>query len=558
MYSFKDTIPEASDVALHPSEALKINGQYIEDQISGYRTLSVSGRESLSPEIETYSTGVSDGSKRKSKRYPERIITVKYRLLADTPQAFRNAYTKLAYILDVEDAELIFNDETDKFFIGTPCAIGEVEPGRNAVIGEFNIICIDPFKYSINEYEVQADTVTMTADDGSTYRGKAFNVVYNGTYKAFPKLIGEFYSEFEDGENASTLTNAGDCGFLAFFNNDNRIIQLGDPEELDGTTASKSQTLINNAFPYTSSWGTSAREAWKVNSAMTMPFNEAQVGTIGEVPSMPNAVDGNYFLSADNYGISSSGRYGASITRNIPADALGVAGASDFSLSFRHKHCPSNKESGKDECGIFYALLVSGSGSNRKIVAGVRIAKYSSGGWYGKIEFIVNDRIVGEKKFELSPNNLYFGVGGKQSSVISKNGNTVSFDIGGMKYSYTSYESSFATVQAKQVTFMFARYKSAPPLKYNGVTTVKFVKNNCSTYKDIPNKFGADDVVEVDCRNGEIYFNGLLKPDLGALGNDWEHFYLTPGTNYIGVSYSTWTPAEYAPTLKMRYREVFL
>ena len=559
MYKFKDTIQtEASGVALLPSEALKINGQYIENQIAGYRTLSVSGRESLSPEIETYSTGVRDGSKKKHKRYPERIITVKYRLLADSPQAFREAYTKLGYILDVEDAQLIFNDETDKYFVGTPCSIGEVEPGRNAVIGEFDILCVDPFKYSVTEYEVQAKTVTMAADDGSTYRGKAFNFSYNGTYKAYPKLIGEFYSEYEDGESASTLTNAGDCGFLAFFNNDNRIIQLGDPDELDGTPASKSQTLINNEFPYIASWGTSAKEAWAVNSALTMPFSEAQVGTIGEVPSMPNAADGNYFLSASSYGSSSAERYGASITRNIPADSSGVAGASDFSLSFRHKHCPTNSEAGKDECGVFYAFLVSGSGSSRKILAGVRISKYSKNGWYGKVEFFVNGKNMKEVKFDFSPKNKYFGVGGKQSSTITKRGNAVSFDVCGMKYSCNCYDSGFASLQAKQVTFMFARYKSAAPLKYNGVTTVKFVKNNCSTFKDIPNKFGADDVVEVDCRNGEIYFNGLLKPDLGALGNDWEHFYLTPGRNYIGVSYSAWTPAAYAPNVKMRYREVFL
>lgn len=559
MYNFKDTIQTgASDVALLPSEALKINGQYIENQIAGYRTLSVSGREALSPEIETYSTGVRDGSKMKHKRYPERIITVKYRLLADSPQAFRAAYTKLGYILDVEDAQLIFNDETDKYFIGTPCAIGEVDPGRLSVIGEFDILCIDPFKYSVQEYEVQANTVTMTADDGSTYKGKAFELAYGGTYKAFPRLIGEFYSEYENGENASVLTNAGDCGFLAFFNEESRIIQLGDPDELDGTTAAKSQTLINNSFNYVANWGTSAKAAWAVNAALPLPLDDAQVGTVGPVPSMANAVDGENFLSATNYGSSSAHRYGASITRNIPADSSGVAGASDFSLNFRHKHCPSDKESGKSECGAFYALLVSGSGNSRKILAGVRISKFSPYTWDGKVEFYVNGKTVKEVAFSSTPKNAYCGVGGKQSSIITKSGNTVSFDICGIKFSYNCYDSVFAALQAKQVTFMFSRYGNCAPLKYNGVTTVKFVKNNCNTFHDIPNKFSADDVVEVDCRNGEIYLNGLSRPELGALGNDWEQFYLKPGLNQIGVSYSSWTPAVYAPVLKMRYREVFL
>ena len=74
----------------------------------------------------------------------------------------------------------------------------------------------------------------------------------------------------------------------------------------------------------------------------------------------------------------------------------------------------------------------------------------------------------------------------------------------------------------------------------------------------MPNKFGANDVVEADCRNGKVLLNGVPSPDLGALGNDWEEFCLTPGLNQIGVSYSGWVEEEYAPTFKVRYREVFL
>jgi hypothetical protein len=50
----------------------------------------------------------------------------------------------------------------------------------------------------------------------------------------------------------------------------------------------------------------------------------------------------------------------------------------------------------------------------------------------------------------------------------------------------------------------------------------------------------------------------VLTPSLGALGNDWEDFVLTPGLNQIGIAYSEWVEAEYAPTMKVRYREVFL
>ena len=104
----------------------------------------------------------------------------------------------------------------------------------------------------------------------------------------------------------------------------------------------------------------------------------------------------------------------------------------------------------------------------------------------------------------------------------------------------------------------FDQYSSLPPLSYNGLYWVKFVKNNCDTWKDIPNKFSANDVVNIDCSKGDVFLNGLLTPALGALGNDWEEFYLQPGVNQIGASYSDWVQDAYAPTFKMRYREVFL
>ena len=39
---------------------------------------------------------------------------------------------------------------------------------------------------------------------------------------------------------------------------------------------------------------------------------------------------------------------------------------------------------------------------------------------------------------------------------------------------------------------------------------------------------------------GEIYLNGVISPQLGTLGNDWEEFCLKPGLNQIGIAYSNW------------------
>ena len=150
MYEFVDTIAIPEGSALLSSEALQINGEYIENMIDGYRTLTVSGREAMTQELEAYEIGIRDGEKLKSRRYPARTITVTYQLIADSPEDFREKYNLLGSILNVKDAELIFADEPDKYFTGTPTEVGEVDPGRNAVIGEIRFYCADPFKYSVS------------------------------------------------------------------------------------------------------------------------------------------------------------------------------------------------------------------------------------------------------------------------------------------------------------------------------------------------------------------------------------------------------------------------
>ena len=687
MYNFID-VNEASESVVLPSEALKINGEYIENQISGYRTLHVSGREALSPELSTYTTGVRDGSTLKSKRFPERTIVVTYQLISESNEAFRSAYNKLAAILNVEDAELIFDDEQDKFFIGTPSEIGDVDPGANCVVGEFEILCTDPFKYSLIEYEVEPDL-----DEGTML------IDYNGTYKAFPTLSASFYNEeeaTEDGQTVKELTGSGDCGYVAFFNEDRKIIQIGDPDEVDGENAyAKSQTLFNSTFKKSSDWGAAAKKLWSVNSGITSSNTVVQTGTIGmgvasyAVPANPASTSGtllnatsnagaptinysvkakttkrtekyvnvtvtitgslgrdaSYFLSGyglkasiymggawhdvtlkkttdrwsgktghsvnlsftvsgitattsrltgikfkvsrtDNYGTagilnatncnnlpisqyvadvpetyyltstntgSGANWHGASITRRIPADASGAVGAANFTLSYSQKMCIGSAKNATSQVGAFQVLLVTGSGSSRKIVAGVNVYKGSSGK-KANLCFYINGATVHTMTVDLSYDNKYFN--SAKSSTIKKNGQTVNFNVCGITKTFK--DSSIATTSVNEVTFTFSQWGTKPKLDYNGLYWAKFVKNNCDTWEDIPNKFSANDVVEADCKNGEIRLNGVHTPGLGALGNDWEGFYLTPGLNQIGFSYSEWVEDEYAPKPKVRFREVFL
>lgn len=709
MYNFID-VNEASERVILPSEALRINGEYIENQIRGYRTVHVSGREALAPELSTYTTGVRDGSVLKNKRFPERIITVTYQIIASTSEDYRKAFNKLAAILNVENAELVFNDEQDKYFIGTPSAISTPEPGRNAVIGEFEILCVDPFKYSVIEY-----TAEPLDAAGS------FLVDYGGTYKSYPKLEAEFYKESEisaDGESTNILTGNGDCGYVAFINDRKKIIQLGDPGETDTETLEdkKSQKLIINNFNTETSWGTGAKALWAVNKKNFESFGEmgsnngtlgmkyvypktnntppsaqkqilsvkSKVGSLATYPigfpgftynvysqmvsrtantatiqvtidvsmwddssyfgygltaslyvngtwytktlrsdgdptwygknqhgisfivqlkglttsagkvsgvkfktarpgnegtaglvSSTNCKDIEYsayttaqfykncYLGVSDYGTKASGAMtgfvGANIHREIPKDFLGGTGAKDFALD-----CPLYFDMGAKKTdglqieeqpidtaqrGYFEMFLYN----DEDEYISLRVTKSKA----GKTAMAVFDSNVSNYSIPTIeyPNENVTNRSNPFSLFIQKIGKNLCFIFGEHRENF--YLPNDHVIFTK-LRFGFYRYPDSPPMSRLGIGHIEFIKYNCNNVRDIPNKFGSNDVLNVDCGSGEILLNGVQKPELGALGNDWEEFYLEPGINQMAYAYSTWVSDECAPKVRIRYREVFL
>lgn len=555
MYNFVDTNGYAEGTAL-PAEALKINGAYLENKVTGYRTLYVKGREMLAPDIETYETGVRDGSTLQSKRFPARTITVGYQLIASSAEAFRAAFNALNAALDVEEAELIFADELDKFFIGTPSGRGDVPEGRNAITGEFDILCADPFKYSVQEYEA-----TPTLDDGTT-----FAIQYNGTYRSYPTLVAEFADE--DDDTTGGLTGNGDCGYVAFLSDDAAIIQLGDPDEPDTENYAKSQTLTKQIF---TSYNATVAAKWPINTGRTSSSAVTAMGTVVVGKDAENI----RMLVANSYGTGTEW-HGPSITRTIPADASGHVGAKNFRLSYKQRMCMGQGKKDAKQRGLFQCLLVNVNGSERTIVAGLSVNKNKTGK-QALLKLYVNGKTVHTQYIDLTYHNKYFGYKkvvtekikkkGKVikkkriiqpvlSSTIWKYGKTVTFNVGGIKKAFKV--SAIANTEVHEITFLMGKYASVTPLTYNGLFWAKFISDSCETFRDIPNKFSAGDVVEADCEDGEIYLNDARAPELGALGNDWETFYLEPGANQIGVVWSDWVPAGSAPNCKIRYREVFL
>lgn len=578
MYQFRDITDHSELSANLPAEAVSINGQYLEDVVTGYRTLYTKGRESLGVELNTYSVGTADGETIKSMRYPSRTLTIGFQLISSSPAEFRESFTQLNNLLSIEEADFIFNDEQDKFFAGTPIFNAEVEAGENTVKGEWHIRCAYPFKRSI-------DPITLTMEDATIEDNTAtWEIDYNGARPAKPLLRATFADAEEGGDSGED----GDCGFIAFMDGEENIIQLGNPDAVDLDPLTKSVTLINKAFANINWWQTSGGHTWN---------DKAVTGSV----AVANATD-TYWANGKgqtrsyakpSYG-SGSSWHGAILRRTIE-------GSVNFTVNLVHRYCCSKPEqTGTFECG---ARMATG-----EMLAGILINKTGSG-TKGTVYYIVNNTIVGKQTIDLSYYNEHFGYckrspvyvttrqkvaykakqkkGGKYVTVtkyrwesktrkvkgqykysqanlnssFSKNGNKYTFKVGNLPVK-TFKVADTSELVATEVSMYFGTTKT--PMHTNMVRSIMFRRDNATEFADKPNVFTAGDVVEANCNDATVYLyredslGGELSPQYGALGNDWEDFKLTSGTNVIRATWSDWVNPDYIPQIEIEYNEVYI
>lgn len=586
MYNFVDTI-EHTTTGVLPAEAMSFNGEYIENVIDGYRTLYVKGRDVLSPEIEVGEVGVRDGAYLKNKRFPARIITIGYQLLGETNEDFRERFNALNDLLNTEDAQLIFADEDDKYFTGTVQHFGDVPEGRNSITSEFEIICADPFKYSLVEKEV-----TPTADSGAT-----FVIDYKGTYPAYPTLEAGFYqSDTED--NAD-----GECGYVAFFNQNGKVLQFGTPEETDtiaemveeittetSTTYGKMQQakqLLTEEFNAVGNWN---------NAGYRTKDTFVRAGSL-KCAIFPTPKAKDKAVQANSYGATSNPQWHGPTACKTIGNPPAVDGATnptrsgDFTFKFTARICTSqDKAYSKVQSGTLQAFILDANGSP---ICGCQVWK-SAGSEKGKIRaYVRNHGSVKEwTNIDLGYTNIYFGYGSTAKKTkpnlnvtFKKTGGKFDFNIAGLTFTFT--DNALANVVAGKVSFYMGQWGDKPALTRLGIYSCSFTDNaveytvpttttteNISyltNILDVINTFGTNDVLTADCQSATVRLQsasaetdeeemclGNERPDLGALGNDWEEFVLVQGENYITTAYSDWVEEQYKPTFKLRYRERFL
>lgn len=507
MYAFVDTVNSGIVGTNLPTEAMSYNGVYLENEIDGYRTLSVTGRELMESEVTDQEIDGMDGSYYRYKTTPARTITVKYQLRARGSREYREAYNKMNKLLSGEQVKVIFNDESDKYFIGTKTSNTQVDGGSNNVIGEIEIYCSDPRKYSTTEKE-------FTATDG------VLNIVNEGTV---PVSIDY---------DVQTTSETGYIGLVS----ENGIMQYGKVEELDGETYQRSELLAtiddfinckddtsgtDVMHPQYGANGTCATYNW---------FNKKFIG-FGTVGTKKGSANGGLR------------------TLEIPVDSNGVKGAKNF-YSYFHL--------------VFWAGLMGQTGemcinfltADNKLICGCSWYKTDAIGNTGHYEIWANGKMLrqwGYTTSHLQSQNPWYWNWGHCD--IYKEGANIRFFYYGGYYNY--YIPEIENMECTKIQIAFKQWGDRNGNKLMsrmGFDVINFTKHNVSKWSDIPNRYPSGTKITIDGKSSHVYVNGMARPQDEVLGT--QYFKAPIGTSEIKVTCSEWTKSQ--PTVKARIREAWL
>lgn len=278
-----------------PNCAVSVNGNWLEDLVHGYRTHSVTGRNTSSMEITEVTVGNSNGSRYRRKRDESKDITVSFGITGEDEQSIHKLSEMLQKTLNTAESKFIFYDEQDVYWIGTVNSFSEdwvnaSGSDAKAMTGEFVIHCSDPYRYA---------TVETTVTTNGRLGTNAVQLTNNGTVAVPLKIESYMWS------GTQLLAYSLDKD-----NNNSLTYILGTAGSVDSTdsTGTDSKLLIDTdfvAFP----------TGWAENSGILPPIvtNASQEGSFTYSSSNKGA-------KATDYGSGSSSTWhGPSISTNIPA-----------------------------------------------------------------------------------------------------------------------------------------------------------------------------------------------------------------------------------------------
>lgn len=536
MYEFRDTIDHTDLVDTIPSEAMNFGGVFLENEVEGYKTLTVTGREPLSRNIQAVKIGRSDGDTFKSSSLDSREIQIKFAIFTSSPEDYQLRLTELKSLLYVGETEIWFNDDKTRGITGFVSAVNITSEGNVIVRGNIVIFCPNPNWYSLIETKV-------TATNGIA------NIDYPNSYLSKPRIAVNMHA---------------DNGYVGIIDSQGNVLQFGTAEEIDGVIENKSVVRVSDIVANDFNAGNIAQRGWTYNNAGFL------LDVNGKKPVQTGEWEFGYFdiyygkwkgtrvkvLTPKSFGPNTTDSYhGPSMTRKFTQ--LASLGNKDTAKDFSFT-CEMNFIIGATpQVGTQQWTLNT---KDNKNVAGIVIFKNILSDNQTSLQYWINGRMVYSTVINPVTTDLYTGWDGGSWS-IDKMGNKITFGNRNHRKEFT-IDTATEALEAHSITAHIGVWANAGPastvrgsaVTHNHVRSIRFTQHNVQFWNDIPNRFGDGDLLVIDTATGSVLLNGLPNATLGALGNDWEKFGLVSGENKITFLNSNFsTPA---PTYDIYYRGV--
>ena len=502
MYNFVDPTSLTASSSTLCSEALTIDGDYIENNVMGYTTLSVSGRESLNYDIADSDRPIGvDGQDYFGKRLPARKIVITFRLEAESADMFMANYRALKRFCSGKDRVLRFADEPSAHYNGTLINLDAPDSGMLRVVSEMTWYCADP-------YLVDDDVTTVTA---SAVNGILTATIDNyGSAPIFPTY---------------KITHNSENGYIGIVHSGGAF-EMGNRDEADTTTYTKSERLLSGFSAFTAYTGTN-----KQDSAITLN------GTL--------KLNGDW-LQADSLG-SGSYWHGGCMRAALPADSNGEVGAKNFYCWWESRFMTG----AIGQTGFSQVVLTD---ENDAFIASFNTNKSDMSGNSASVNILVPVTGI-YRTFTITPSvyeeNPYRYDHGAED--ILKEGSKLRFYFCGKYYSI-----DVPSIADKKVTYIYiviGQYgTSSKYITVNQIGKFSATKNMVEQQKDIPNRYAAGSEVVVDTSDDSIMIDGLPHNDELVTGSEFAP--LPVGTTAVEFYPSSWCTA--APTVTVEYRKRWL
>lgn len=522
MYKFVDPNTSSEVVSL-PPEALCYNGKYLENEIPGYRTLWVTGRELVEADIQEQKINGLDGSIYLNKRYSTRKITVGYQLLAESNKAFRDAFNKMNLLLSGEQVEISFADEIDKYFIGTKSESEIPNEGTNSIVSKFEIYCTDPFKYSKTLKEF---TPTVNED---------------GVLECTIKNEGSMSANVE-----YEVINSQANGYLGIVS-EYGAMEFGKREEADKELVNFNETLVTLDDFIKATDDVGGKDVMHPN-----------YGTSGKLTIKKMCGDKDW-LTFGTQGTKKGSANGRLRTVTIPVDSNGNKGATNFYAYMRvlvwaQKMGQTGEMSVSfltDDntfiCGYnWYKTDTSGNRAHFDMLWHKPNAKSSDAlHAKGKTFSFISSHIKTENPFYWDWGNID----------IRKEGSKLTFYYNGNNYSYVIPEVENMVCTKIQIACKaWDGRLNDKFMHWMGFDTFNFQKIGVEKWQDVQNRYAKGSTIQIDGENAKIYVNGMPKQEDEIIGT--KYFKVPNGDTVVKFYPSSFVTTQ--PTIKVRIREAWL